>query len=397
MVTMEPYKANQKNKSLVIYKFWLLHVGFWVFVSGISFLSLTLWYGPYNWSHLLHMFLQAVFGVVLTIVLYFGFIRIWHAKFSCRTILGLSMVIAVSFIWTFFRIEAFILLTGQQTEWGEFGGWHFASMFIFLCWAGLFHGIRYNDLLQTEHSIMLKAEAETREEQLKRIRAQSIARDAQIKMLRYQLNPHFLCNTLNAINSLVEVDEPEKAQKMTVQLSRFLRHSLDNNPDTKITLKNEITAINLYLEIERTRFGERLGLDFKIEDDAQIALVPSLLLQPIIENSMKHAISLNELGGMICLEARVSEGRLILELSDTGSGSKIGKSKMESSKGRGVGIRNTNERLKALYQEDFSVDIDILASGGLKTTINIPWEYASTNISFVKSGGILSARDELHI
>ncbi|MEP2654140.1 MAG: histidine kinase [Paraglaciecola sp.] len=397
MVTMGPDNKHQSNKGSAIYKFWLLHVGFWIFVSAVSFLSLTLWYGPYDWSHLLHMLLQAVFGLALTIVLYFGFIRIWHANFSYRTILGLSMVIAVSFVWTFFRIEAFILLTDQQTEWGEFGGWHFASMFIFLCWTGLFHGIRYNDLLQTEHSIMLKAEAETREEQLKRIRAQSIARDAQIKMLRYQLNPHFLCNTLNAINSLVEVDEPEKAQKMTVQLSRFLRHSLDNNPDTKITLRNEVSAINLYLEIEKTRFGDRLGLDFKIEDEAQIALVPSLLLQPIIENSMKHAISQNELGGMICLEARVREGRLILELSDTGSGSKIGKSKMESSKGRGVGLRNTNERLKALYQQSFSIDIDILASGGLKTTISIPWEYASMNTNFVKSEGILSDQNELHI
>ena len=214
------------------------------------------------------------------------------------------------------------------------------------------------------------------------MRAQTIARDAQIKMLRYQLNPHFLCNTLNAISSLVEVNESAKAQSMTVQLSRFLRHSLDNNPDTKITLKNEVNALNLYLEIEKTRFGDRLSLDFQVEEQAKLATVPSLLLQPIIENSMKHAIAQNESGGTISLLAKVVQQRLIMQLSDTGSCSKIGKSKMESSKGRGVGLRNTNERLKALYENDFSMNIDLLPSGGLRTTIEIPCEYNSTGSSY---------------
>jgi two-component system LytT family sensor kinase len=365
-----------------VYQFGLLHLGFWAFVSTISFFSLTLWYGPYDSSHIIHILLQAVIGLLLTLFLYLGFMRIWHRRFIYRATVGFMMVLVVSLIWTIFRIEAFILLTEISTEWSEFGGWQFASMFIFLCWAGLFHGMRYNDLLQTEHRIMLKVEAEAREEQMKRMRAQTIARDAQIKMLRYQLNPHFLCNTLNAISSLVEVNESEKAQQMTVQLSRFLRHSLDNNPDTKLSLENEVKALNLYLEIEKTRFAERLSLDFQIEEQAKLAMVPSLLLQPIIENSMKHAIAQNELGGTITLLAKVVQHRLIMQLSDTGSGSKIGKSKMESSKGRGIGLRNTNERLKALYENDFSVSIDLLPLGGLRTTIELPCEYSSTGSGY---------------
>lgn len=365
-----------------VYQFGLLHLGFWAFVSTISFFSLTLWYGPYDWSHILHIILQALVGLILTLLLYVGFMHIWHRRFIYRATMGFMMVLVVSLIWTFFRIEAFILLTEISTEWTEFGGWQFASMFIFLCWTGLFHGMRYNDLLQTEHRIMLKVEAEAREEQMKRMHAQTIARDAQIKMLRYQLNPHFLCNTLNAISSLVEVNESEKAQSMTVQLSRFLRHSLDNNPDTKLSLENEVKALNLYLEIERTRFGDRLSLDFQIDEQAKLAMVPSLLLQPIVENSMKHAIAQNELGGTISLLATVQNQRLIMQLSDTGNGSKIGKSKMESSKGRGVGLRNTNERLKALYENDFSVSIDLLPSGGLRTTIELPCEYSSTGSGY---------------
>ncbi|PKG99762.1 sensor histidine kinase [Paraglaciecola sp. MB-3u-78] len=320
--------------------------------------------------------------MILTLFLYLGFMRIWHRPFIYRATMGFIMVLVVSLIWTLFRIEAFIRLTEISTEWSEFGGWQFASLFIFLCWTGLFHGMRYNDLLQTEHRIMLKVEAEAREEQMKRMHAQTIARDAQIKMLRYQLNPHFLCNTLNAISSLVEVNESEKAQSMTVQLSRFLRHSLDNNPDTKLSLANEVKALNLYLEIEKTRFGDRLNLDFQIDQQAKLAMVPSLLLQPIIENSMKHAIAQNELGGTISIQAKVVQQRLIMQLSDTGSGSKIGKSKIESSKGRGVGLRNTNERLKALYENDFTVNIDLLPSGGLRTTIEIPCEYNSTGSGY---------------
>lgn len=365
-----------------IYQFGLLHLGFWAFVSTISFFSLTLWYGPYGWTHIVHIILQALLGMVLTLFLYIGFMHIWDRRFIYRATVGFIMVSVVSLIWTLTRIEAFIRLTEISTEWSEFGGWQFASMFIFLCWTGLFHGMRYNDLLQTEHRIMLKVEAEAREEQMKRMRAQTIARDAQIKMLRYQLNPHFLCNTLNAISSLVEVNESEKAQSMTVQLSRFLRHSLDNNPDTKLSLENEVKALNLYLEIEKTRFGDRLSLDFQIEQEAKLATVPSLLLQPIIENSMKHAIAQNELGGTISLLAKVVKQRLIMQLSDTGSGSKIGKSKMESSKGRGVGLRNTNERLKALYEDDFSVSIELLPLGGLRTTIEIPCEYNSSGSGY---------------
>jgi LytS/YehU family sensor histidine kinase len=358
-----------------VYRFWLLHVSFWIFVSIISFFSLTLWYGPYNLMHIAHILLQALIGLGLTIVLYWVFMSIWDRAFVYRASIGLIAVLLLAFVWTIARIEVFVLLIGSGATWSEFGGWHFASVFIFLCWAGLFHGLRYNDLLQTEHRIMLQAEEETREEQMKRMRAQTIARDAQIKMLRYQLNPHFLCNTLNAINSLVEVNESEKAQAMTVKLSRFLRHSLDNNPDTKITLENEVKALNLYLEIEKTRFGDRLSLDFKIEADAKQAMVPSLLLQPIIENSMKHAISQNESGGTISLHAQIENNQLIMQLSDTGSGIKVANSKVASPKGRGVGLRNTNERLQALYEENFTVDINILVSGGLKTTIVLPCEY----------------------
>jgi LytS/YehU family sensor histidine kinase len=193
-------------------------------------------------------------------------------------------------------------------------------------------------------------------------------------MLRYQLNPHFLCNTLNAINSLIESELAEQAQQMTVQLSKFLRYSLDNDPDTKIALAFEIKALELYLEIEKTRFGERLQLDFQVSEAAKTALIPSLLLQPIIENSMKHVIAQNEEGGIISLWADVIENRLVLELSDTGSGKGVDRNKIKTKTGRGVGLRNIDERLKVLYTENYEFNINVRPSGGLKTTIKLPLE-----------------------
>lgn len=219
-----------------------------------------------------------------------------------------------------------------------------------------------------------QAEADASNEKFKRLSAESRAKDAQLKMLRYQLNPHFLFNTLNAINSLVGTANPKRAQKMVVQLSQFLRYSLDNNPEMKIPLEREVEALMLYLEIEKTRFADRLKLDFEIGEDTRSALIPSLLLQPLIENSMKYAIAKSETGGEIRLRTRTERASLVLELSDTGTGSKLQSSKIQSGAGRGIGLRNTVDRLKAFYADNFSFDLTPSSRGGLKTVIRIPLE-----------------------
>jgi len=357
-----------------IYLFWFLQFCFWSFVSLISLVSLTLWYVQIDIAHLNHTFLQSFVGVIFSMPLYWVFMRFWNTSILIRVLVSITSVLLVSFLWTAIRIELYISLTHTDNIWGQFGGWLFSSIFIYFCWAGFFHGIRYYQLLQFEHEIMLKKEAEAKTEQLKRLSAQTVARDAKIKMLRYQLNPHFLCNTLNAINSLIECELSEKAQRMTVQLSKFLRYSLDNNPDTKLALAFEIKALELYLEIEKIRFGERLQLDFKISEEAKLALIPSLLLQPIIENSMKHVIAQNEDGGTISLLADVIDNQLVIELSDTGAGDQVDRNKIKGKKGRGVGLQNIDERLKILYPNNYQFIINVMPSGGIQTIIKLPLE-----------------------
>lgn len=355
------------------YRFWFWQVGFWLFMCVVGFFTLILWYSDVNLAYIGHIGMQAVIGLTCSLVLHFLFHHIANFSLSIRTSVGLFLVLMAAFVWTILHMQVFVYFTGFDDVWTEFGGWYFSGIFVFLCWAGMFHGVRYYELLQHEHKIMLHAEANSREEHLKRMRAQSDARDAKLKMLRYQLNPHFLCNTLNAVNSLIEIGESDKAQSMTVQLSEFLRYSLDNDPDTKICLSEEIEALNLYIEIEKTRFAERLSVDIKISDQAQDACVPSLLLQPVIENSMKHAIAHCESGGSITIKAYVHQESLILVLSDSGPGKDYAKTNVNSSK-KGVGFSNMEQRLKALYGEDYLIRVAHEESGGLTTEITIPYE-----------------------
>ena len=254
--------------------------------------------------------------------------------------------------------------------WEDFGGWYFSSFLVYLCWVALYYGNKYYYQAGVELSKRQLAAVTVKEEQVKRLHAEAEAREAQLGMLQYQLNPHFLFNTLNSISALVKLDENAKARKMITRLGDFLRYSLDNDPATTISLQQEIDALMLYLDIEKTRFGERLTLQFEVEDDARSAQVPSLLLQPLVENAIKYAIAVNEKGGTIALKARVEENELLLELSDTGPGQDPRRPKPKS--GRRVGLHNTLQRLSTLYDETYLFDIDLNSSGGLKINIRIP-------------------------
>ena len=158
-----------------------------------------------------------------------------------------------------------------------------------LSWSALYFIIKYYQLLQAEKEKSLRSEA--------------LASEAQLLMLRYQLNPHFLFNTLNAISTLVLSKATGPANEMLTKLSQFLRYSLDHSPLDRVSLAQELKTCQLYLDIERVRFGDRLKTDIKVTDEAGQGLVPSMLLQPVIENSIKHGISKQELGGIISIHA----------------------------------------------------------------------------------------------
>jgi LytS/YehU family sensor histidine kinase len=199
-----------------------------------------------------------------------------------------------------------------------------------------------------------------------------MAHEAQLRMLRYQLNPHFLFNTLNAISTLILSGDNKIANEMLSKLSNFLRYSLDKDPMGKVDIDHEINTMKLYLEIEKVRFDERLQLEFNVEDEVKTALVPSLLLQPLVENSIKYAVANSEEGGKITISARAVAGNLLLEVSDNGPGIEFISGQMPVF--NGVGIVNTKERLEAIYGPRHSIKFNQALPSGLMIEIRIPFE-----------------------
>ena len=343
--------------------------------------TLIPWYGQEHWPYLYYLLLQAFIGIMLSLSLYWLLVNVWRRPVEISIVSRIIAVLLASSLSILLTIKTFIYLTAEQKISPDFDGWYFTSLFIYLSLMGLFHLTVYYQLVQFDHSATLNAEAKMKQEQLKRIKAQSVAKDAQIKMLRHQLNPHFLYNTLNSINALIECDEPKKAQQATIKLSKFLRYSLEDNSQSRSTLAQEISMLHLYLAIEKIRFGDRLQFDFLIDEQANNAKIPSFLLQPIIENSMKHAIAKNEKGGTITVSATVSSHsankNLIIELSDSGSEHIIDINTLTSGKFTGVGLHNINKRLTLIFKNNYLFNMSLTSTGALKTTIKIPWQQHS--------------------
>jgi LytS/YehU family sensor histidine kinase len=204
-------------------------------------------------------------------------------------------------------------------------------------------------------------------------------------MLRYQLNPHFLFNTLNSISTLVLLKQTEPANAMLTRLSGFLRHTLIAEPGSQVTLAQEIETLQLYLDIERMRFEERLRTCFEIEDAALAAQLPSMLLQPLVENAIKYAVSPQEEGARIALTARVIGDRLRLTVEDTGPGVEDGartalRDSGDSVPGRpvstGVGLANIRNRLAQAYGDNHLFETCSEAEGGFTVLIEIPFTRA---------------------
>jgi len=353
------------------YQFWLMQLIGWFGLSLISFLSLTLWYDQQGLNYIAHTLLQSVLGILVSWPLRPLFHFFWNK--SVWMLLGSAIVgvLVCSVVWTVLRITTFMAMTGEQGLWTDFGGWLFGSIMIFSCWAAFYHGVKLYQLLQSEHANLLRIAAENKEQQLRRSQAEAVAHEAQLKMLRYQLNPHFLFNTLNAIAALVTAKELSRASTMIVQLSNFLRYSLDNDPIRRVSLKEEVDALKLYLNIEQTRFAERLELDFDIDASAEVVRIPSLLLQPLAENAIKYAIAPMEEGGKISVSAELEKDYVCIEMLDSGPGLK---SEDQSLDGVGIGLRNTVDRLHEFYGDNYTFNLESGSSGGLRVFMRLPLE-----------------------
>jgi two-component system LytT family sensor kinase len=197
---------------------------------------------------------------------------------------------------------------------------------------------------------------------------------ARLEMLASQINPHFLFNTLNSIASLIRVN-PERARTMVVRLARIMRRRL-RTQDHFSPLRDELDFIGDYLAIELERFGDKLRVVREIDPSCADVPVPSMLLQPLVENSIKHGIANRIEGGTITLRARRAGGRLSIEVEDDGVGMPESAPE-ESPGGAGIGVSNVRERLQVLYSQNYTMTIESQPGEGTRVSINIPDETAA--------------------
>jgi signal transduction histidine kinase len=198
------------------------------------------------------------------------------------------------------------------------------------------------------------------------------AQEAKIRALRYQINPHFLFNTLNSIASLM-AEDCGQAEAMLLNLSEFFRAGLAVDPLEEVRLADEIAHQQLYLAIELVRFPNRLSVSVELPEELAGALVPSLILQPLVENAVRHGVARSEAPTRIAIRASGADGRLIVSVSDDASKPA---DPPPSANGTGVGLENVRNRLRALHGEDHSLEAVPLETGGFRVTLSLPLRFA---------------------
>ena len=370
-----PKQANALSRGIDSNRlFWIMNSTGWIGISLLTYFSLSLPYSQFELSYLAHNISQSLVGLLLTLPLRWFFKAVWDWPTAQRFTAALIATIFFSMLWAVLRLLLFMLMTQEQNLWADYGGWVFPSIFVFFTWSALYHGIKYYQLLQQQREAMLVLESKQRQRALQLVKARAEVKDAQLQLLRYQLNPHFLFNTLNSVASLVSAERTDDAKTMLSRLGDFLRFSLDAGDDTLIPLDREFWALSQYLMIEQVRFSDRMTLNLDVPADLESLLVPNMLLQPLAENAIKYAIALSESGGTIRVSAHLKDSKLMLSVEDSGS-ERLNKPidrKQVTESSTGIGIRNTRDRLKNLFGNDFDFLIDESPLGGLCFTVAIP-------------------------
>jgi sensor histidine kinase YesM len=344
----------------------VLHVGGWLGYAISQYLG-TLLYDiktEHMQGYVTVIAVATVSGFLLSLELRYVYRRLWLRSPQVLVVGALLCCYVFALVWRVIINSTYMRYASGSMEWVmasplEFFANAMAGTYLLLCWTAIYFGIKYYRQLQDQREATL--------------RAATLAQEAQLKMLRYQLNPHFLFNTLNAISTLILDGQSKIANLAVTRLSDFLRYTLDKDPMKRVSLRQEVDALNLYLGIEKLRFGDRLKLSFDIEDAAYQGLVPSLILQPLIENALKYAVAPREEGGHLRIEGCVRGKTLGLAVQDDGPGLAPN---VETSNGRGVGLRNTRERLAVLYGDRDCMTMRN-AQPGLRIEITLPYERAA--------------------
>ncbi len=343
-------------------QFWFLQIVGWTGYFALNYTTMLADGKP--WHYIYYSATIAFIGLIVSSGLRLGYRRLWNLPTPRMALAAAGMLMLALIVDTKLYTEVLFRFCDDCRPSSLIGYiWYFVSHFyVMLSWSGLYFGIKFARQLQEQKEASLKAQA--------------MAHEAQLKMLRYQLNPHFLFNTLNAISTLVLDKRNDTANGMIGSLERIPALFAGFRSGAARLAGAGDGCDALYLDIEQLRFGDRLQVRIDIDTDARDALVPSLILQPLIENAIKHAVAKRESGGSLEVEARHRGSHLVIVLRDDGPG---GNEVAEMKTSRGVGLANTRERLRVLYGEDQEFRTANRIPHGFEVHVKLPYERAPAN------------------
>ena len=358
-----PFFAN-KNRA-----FWRLQTVGWL--GALLLRAMSAIANGQPWSFLVLVLIASVTGFSLSLVL----AVIFHQLIGRRPIVtwGVTVLVLALAVSLYAFIDGWVIGLYRLDASTGFAqlviGVFYLDAALLGAWSALYYAINF--FLQIEEQ----------NDQL--IRLENQATSAQLAMLRYQLNPHFLFNTLNSISTLVLLKQADAANAMLTRLSSFLRYTLINEPSARVTVAQEVEMLKLYLDIELMRFEERLRPIFHIEPASEPALLPSLLLQPLVENAIKYAVSPQEAGAEITVTTQLAGPNLRIVVADTGPGVQLGDANNRlagvsfdggEQVSTGVGLGNIRDRLAQTYGSDHRFETYEPPEGGFAVAIEIPYE-----------------------
>jgi hypothetical protein len=345
--------------------FWRLQaVGWLCYVTAITLTTVAFWRDRENFVYRAS-FVFAAFAI--SFPLRYVCRKLWRSKVAWPQAMAIAFVtsyllgLGCSMLATL-ALANFGSDHPMRFEWSEAFAGSISGCFLLAIWSALYFGVKHYGALEEERHKALVAEAS--------------AREAQLRALRYQMHPHFLFNTLNALSTLVHEGRNQAATRMIARLGDFLRATLEGNGQHQVPLADEIFLTEQYLEIEKIRLGERLSLKMNIEPSTLDAMVPHLLLQPLVENAIRHGIAKRREGGHLTISTGREGDDLTIEVCDNGPGKedceKAPGEKSES--GSGIGLDNLRSRLFQLYGVDQQVDLYFPRGGGCRVKIRLPFQ-----------------------
>jgi two-component system, LytTR family, sensor kinase len=291
----------------------------------------------------------------------------------CRTLIRRSLPWIALEGWAFacsFMAGALASLVGEffmafpGYDWKDFVETWIQSTVVLFLWCSLYFSIKQWQSSVRERERLLRVESE--------------AREARLSALRYQLNPHFLFNSLNAVSTLVLEGNASAATRMLAQIGELLRTTLDSQSTPETPLSHEIALTERYLAIEQTRLGNRLHLAMDIAPDTLDALVPSMLLQPLVENAVRHGVAPSMDGGSIRIASKLRGSQLHLAIENSGTPGP--RSQPNDGAADGIGLKNTAERLQTLYGPTHKFELEWPEAGGCRVCIELPYREAAREV-----------------